>query len=527
MYGLLEAMAPATAETALDFGPIILGIVAILGLIGALKGLTRGISRQLIRTITIVASAVISFFAAKGIYTFMSDFLADKTITDIENLLIQYNILSAEADNSWLQNIDIDTIFLVATVPLALLIMPVAFTLCFFFISGVMLIVHVILCAIFGFRKRGNGLISRLLGMALGLIQGVAVAGLLLMPVIGISTMLTDTAEAIRQETSVEEGSSDSLVSLYDDYVKSIAENPATKALGGCGINALYKNIATVEVDERKTDMTALIPDIAKITGKITSLKGIDFKHLTPENEAAITEMFDTVEKNTYLTRVLAGGIKMFSYAYTNGAVGINAEAPVSNLLNSAITIFHTADATNVHGDIDTICEVTFILSREGVLAAFESGSTDMMNALTKRDAGGKTTVNKIIDIIEKNERTKPLIGMLTDLSISVMSQSTGVDENTLAVGNNIKANINDKTMKLNRADFATEEEYVGAVSSSLDESLKENNITLEKEVVDDMAQYIAQNYGDQDELSDDEANDILLYYFDAYVKNEDAKTQN
>lgn len=527
MYGLLEAAAPTTADTALDFGPIILGIVAILGLIGALKGLTRGISRQLVRTITIVASAVISFFAARGIYTFISDFLADKTITDIENLLVQYNVLSAEADNSWLQNIDINTIFLVTTVPLALIIMPVAFALCFFVISGVMLIVHAILCAIFGFRKRGNGLISRLLGMTLGLIQGLAVAGLLLMPVIGISNMLSDTVEVMQQDTDAKESSTESLVVLYDDYVKSVAENPATKALGGCGINALYRTIATVEIEGQKTDMTTLIPDIATIAGKVTSLKGVDFTHLTPENEASITEMFDAVEKNTYLTKVLAGGIKMFSYAYTNGAASINAEAPVSNLLNSAMTIFHTADATNIHGDIDTMCEVTFILSREGVLAAFESGSSDMMTALTKRDANGTTTVNKVIEVIKKNERTKPLIGMLTDLSVSVMTQTSGVDENTVATGNNLKADINEKTMKINRADFGSEEEYVDALSASLDESLKENNITLEKEVVDNMAQYIAEKYGDQDELSDEEANDILLYYFEAHLENEDAAIQN
>ena len=150
-----------------------------------------------------------------------------------------------------------------------------------------------------------------------------------------------------------------------------------------------------------------------------------------------------------------------------------------------------------------------------------------MLTTLTKRDENGITTVKKVIDTINKNERTKPLTTMLTNLSVSVMRDATGLDESTLATGDNIKASINAKTMKLNKSDYASEEEYVAAVSDSLDETLKENNINLEKEVVDNMAKYISDNYGDKSEISDEEANDILLYYFDAYLEHTENQTQN
>jgi len=522
MFAILN-VAP---QSAVNFAPIFLGIVAVLGLLGALKGFTRGMPRQFIRTATIVAAAVISFFVAKGIYAGISNFLSDKTMSDIEELLIKYNVLSAESDNSWLQNLDIGTLLLIATVPLALVIMPVAFVVCFVTISGILLIVHALLCGLLGFRKRGNGLISRLLGMALGLVQGIAVAGLLLMPVIGIGNMVSDTVEVIRQDAS-EGDDSQELVEMYDYYVKSATENPASKALGACGINSLYKSIATVEIDGQKTDMTALIPDVTKIAEKIASLKGMDFVHITPENESAITEMFDLIEKNPYLTRVLAGTVKMFSYAYENGVAKIEATPPLDTLLDSTVEIFHTSDATNIHSDIDTVCEVIFILSRDGVLAAFESGSNDMMAALTKRDENGVTTVKKVINTINKNERTKSLTAMLTNLSVSVMRDATGLDESTMATGESLKSSINAKTMKIKKSDYASEDEYVAAVSDSLDETLKENNISIEKSVVDNMAKYIADNYGDKDEISDEEANDILLYYFDAHLQHTENQEQN
>lgn len=526
MSTMLEASLTQGSEAAVNFAPIIFGIVAVLGLIGALKGLSRGISRQLVRTITVVAAAVISFFVATGVYTAISDFLADKTMADIEAILVQNGILSSEADNSWLQNIDTATVLLVATVPLSLIIMPLTFVICFIMISGVLLIVHAILCAIFGFRKRGNNLLSRLMGMALGLVQGVAVAGLLLMPVIGISTTVSETVTSL-EESAPEDETTAQVVGFYNDYVKSIAENPASDILGKCGANKLYRTIATVKIDGQKTDMTTLLPDITVLAGKITALKGVDMMHLTPENEAAITDLFDAVEKNAYLTNVLAGGVKTFSYMYTNGVVSLETEAPIATLLNSAMSIFHTSDSTNIHQDIDTVCEVVFILSRDGVLASFETGSSDMLGAFTKRDENGVTTVNKVMDTINKNERTKPLVKMITELSISVMSQSAGLDEGAVETRDNLKANLNDKTMKIKKADYATEEEYVSAVSDSLDESLKENNITLEKEVVDNMAQYIADNYSDKDELTDDETNDIIIHYYDAYLEYTDAQNQN
>ena len=43
----------------------VLGILGLLVLIGALKGLSRGISRQLIRTLTVVASIALSILAVK------------------------------------------------------------------------------------------------------------------------------------------------------------------------------------------------------------------------------------------------------------------------------------------------------------------------------------------------------------------------------------------------------------------------------------------------------------------------------
>lgn len=514
---LLETATGGSAEIINLIPKIILGVIAVLGIIGAFKGLRRGISRQLVRTLTIVASIIISFIIATTTFSELSAYLDGKTMEDIEVLLIEKGILSAEQDSSWLQNLDVQTLKLILAIPLSLIVMPLIFVICFIVISAVMLIVHWILSAIFGFKKRRNNIVTRLLGMCLGLIQGVAVAGLLFMPVIGLGASLTESVAVLNSE-SPEDETTVQLTQTYNTYLKATVESPAFTILGKCGINALYTKIATVNINDKPSDMTELMPDLTAVIGEASGLKGADFKNLTPENEETIKRMLDTVESSAYLTEVLAGSINTLSHAYTNGAFNLQLGEPFDSIISSAVSIFHTTDSTNVHTDLDTIADVFFILSRDGVLTAFDSGSDAMLDVLTKRDENGETTVNRVVNTINSNERTKPLVTLITKLSITVMSQQAGISEDALQTYDNIKTSLNEDILPINKEDYATEEEYVADVSIALDNTLKENNITLEKEVVDTMAQYVADNYSDIDEITDEQANDIILSYYDAYL---------
>ena len=508
----------------LNLAPILIAFVVIVALLGALKGFTRGISRQLIRTITVVASIFIAFFAATGCYTALISFLEGKTMADVSEWIANTFRIGSETDISWLNNIDIETLKLVLTLPMALIIMPVIFVVAFITVSGFMLIVHAILSALFGFSKKRNNIMTRLLGMGLGLVQGLVVAGILLTPIVGIGTTVEE-AVTVLNEQAPNEDSTDSINKTYDKYVKSVSDNILFKAYSNLGINAIYKSIATVDIDGSDFDTTTLIPDIAIITGEITDLKGCDYKNLTPEHENSINSIIDTVDNNVYLKRVFAGTIKTFAYFYEakDGAI-LQLGEPIDSIINTAMTIFQTTDETTVISDLTTIKDVYFTLSRDGVLNSFDSGSDALLNALTKRDEAGVTTVNKVTTTINKNERTKPLTKLITQISISVMSKQNGMDESTAATYDSVVADINQNAIKIDKNSYPTEEEYVAAVSASLDETFKRNNMNVEKNIVDDMAKHIADNYSDKDEITDEEANDIILSYYDAYLKNNESQ---
>ena len=87
--------------------PIIYGIVGVLALIGALAGFSRGLYRQTVRTVTVILAAVLSFVAISMLYSSLLSELEGKTITDVINILVEKGVLSADADTSLIENLDI------------------------------------------------------------------------------------------------------------------------------------------------------------------------------------------------------------------------------------------------------------------------------------------------------------------------------------------------------------------------------------------------------------------------------------
>ena len=322
---------------------VLLGFIGVLALIGALKGLSRGISRQIVRTLTVIAAAVISFFLAKSCYTLMSDFFAGKTTEDILLFLQDQGIITIDESLAIVKNVDIKVIELLLALPMAVIIMPIVFVVSFIITSALLLIVHWILSAIFGFKKRRNNAVTRLLGMGLGLVQGVLVAALILTPVIGIGASVSDSVALLKEESPTDESAAD-IIDLYDNYVKDVVEDPIVTVMGNCGVNLLYKSIATVEIDGKSCDMTKLFPDVTLVATEAMALSGADFTSLTPENEQSVTELLDALEASDYLSEIVAGALRSVANAYNSGDISIPLDPPFDAFVDSAITIFETSD---------------------------------------------------------------------------------------------------------------------------------------------------------------------------------------
>lgn len=502
-------------------------IVGVYALLGAYKGARRGISRQVIRSVTVIASAVISIYLVKLLSGAAAVWLENRSGEEILSMLSSAN-LPLEGFEGFITNLDGDTLCRLISIPLALIIMPISFIICFLLVKLIMMIPHALLSGLFGFTHRKNNVLTRLLGCALGVVQGVVIAALIIAPVAGAVGEFSAVIEEMQTEAP-EDQATITFTKFYDENLKPAAEDKIVQAVAKCGGRTLYRQLATVKIDNEKYDMVTTVKEpAAKIAVSVNHLWGWDWKKPTPENEAAINDMIAAICESEYSTHLVANLCAYVSHVYEDSSFTEGIEQPLADVVEAAFQTISMIDENSLEDDLGALTEAYFVLARENVIYAVEYGNTDeITDALTKECVdknGNETTVIKaVIDTLNGNAHTAPLVTTLAKISVSTMAQQMGMGEDMHEMYENVRGGLFD-TLSISKED-KTEEEYKAEVSTSLDAVLKDNGIELDAEVVDGMADYIYQNYDELNmveveegsQLSEQKMNDIIFSYFDAY----------
>lgn len=504
-----------------------LAIVGVSALFGAYKGARRGISRQVIRSITVIASVLLSIYLIKLLSGAATVWLSNRTGEEILGILQSMKLQLGDFEDMIL-NLDGDTLCRLMTIPLSLIVMPICFIICFLIVKLIMLIPHALFSGIFGFTHRKNNALTRLLGFALGAAQGVVVAALLIAPVAGAVTEFSVVIEEM-QEEAPEDQATVTFTNFYNENLQPFAEDKIVKTVAKCGGRDLYKKLATVNIDGEDYDMVETVKEpAAKMAVSVNHLWGWDWKKPTPENEAAIEDMIDALCESEYASHLVVNLCAYASHVYEDSSFTEGLEAPLSDIVEAAFQTISMIDEDSLDADLGALTEAYFVLARENVIYAIEYGDTDeITDALIKTcvDEDGKetTVVKSVIDTLNTNAHTAPLVTALAKVSISTMAEQLGMDEDMNQLYEDVRSGLID-TLTISKDD-KSEEEYKAEVSTSLDTVLKDNGIELDADIVNGMTDYIYENYdelnmadlGADTELSEQKMNDIIFSYFDSY----------
>ncbi len=511
----------------LIFVTVPLIVLALFALIGGIKGFKQGTPRQVIHIVMLAASAIIAVFIAKAFYGKVSTYFDGMTIQQIHDWLIALPIIPEGFSLDWLMSFDIATIKSILIIPMTLIVIPALFVIFFLILSVVMKIVHFIFCGIFGLSRRNKTFISSVFGFVIGAVEALLIVVIILIPAFGLVNAAKESVAKVNEEMPEETGAAE-LTAAYNTYLAPIADNPIVSMIGSFGPNQIFEALVTFDEGGVTMNTADLLPDAAMIYASKGRFEGFHWQTVTPDNKYGITRITDIIENNPFFTKFCADAIRSMATAYCDGKIPLPLTPPYDEVVDETIHIFMTTDETNVHQDADTILAVYYILAESGALVSYTEGSDAMLESLTAVDGSGSTPVNRIIDEIKRNERLKPLITLITKLSISVMTENLGLSPETQQTYENVKAGLNE-TLKIDRESFAEgeagEAEYKAAVSDSIDETLKENGITLEPDIVDEMANYVAENMSEVDEITDEELNDVILSYYDAYIEYKNSGT--
>ena len=513
----IEALSAGTMASKLTLG--MLGVVAGLVLLAALVGYLQGVVGQTMQMLCSGLSALIAYFACRSSYATLLGFCEGKTIEELFSFFGLSGVFATlpPTVHDLFACFEADVASHLVSLPIALVMVPVAFVGLFLIVNLILSLVCLCVCGILGYTMNNNNVVTRLCGVAVGFLHGFAVAALVLVPVVGLLNFSGTVAEATEDPEST-------VVTYYEEYLEHAHNSPLNRTLTKLGMDKIYAKLCGVHLAEGEPTVDSRVP-AQKFIAIYTEIEGFgeaDLAHLTPEQKAKLYNVVDLVGDDTYLADIVAGLLRGFAHSdlVEDKLLG-DFDEPFRSILEEWVNLFATTDETTLKGDMTTVFDVFFLLSDSGVLDAFTQGNDALIDSLTAKDDDGNTVIRRVVGVFEKNPRTASFVTSLGRLGLTLMADSTdiGLTEESLETFEQLKTDILSDVLTVREEDYEGDTAaYEAALSTALDTTLRDNGIEVEESVVDFMASYIAEHHTEIEEFDDMSLNDIILSYFDVYM---------
>ena len=510
-----------------------MGIFALFIIVIIVKmfiGIRRGTKRQIVHLLLTCAAAIISV----GVATYLSNHIIGSLSSDnFQGLLEAIDGVAPGVGTSLLDTLskvnNPEIIEYIILLPATLFVLPLLAALLFFVVNILFKIVYIIVVKILKFKKAKTSP-ERLGGAVLAAVEAIICMMVLFLPINGTLGLVDNVFE-----TAIEAEIDDSgdLEEIYEEYLVPFTKNPAISFLNNMGGSKIADRIATVKIDGEKTNIRAEITDATRLVlFDITQLAEADFKQLSPGEKVAVTNVINAVCDSEFMSNLMVGVVNTLASAIDSGEIPLSKGGDFQPVVEEAIAYIRNISTETLKEDLHTIKDLYFVILDSGVLTAIDDGQ-DIMTLLKEKSDEGDDSINKIKDILKANPRTNSMVTALTkSLVNSLIPEDTTivVDGKEIEVSyETVKESVNEilTVTKENK----TEEEFKDALKDKLNKVLVEDNkIEIEdEEIIDGIVDHINENYDeiysvvgemtDGAELTDEQFNDIIFSYLDAYLE--------
>lgn len=498
---------------------VIVGVFALFLVVKMIRGFAKGSRHQLWSTGTVLITIILTIILTRLTISLILNLLSVDTIGTILTWILG---AGSKTDRyiSILEGLPIDTFRYVISVPATIIFAPFLFM----FLYGIIRIIVSIIVRIFKPDPedlKAQSLLERFSGLCLASVEAILVFSVVILPATSIVGFADDVFNTIADNNKK---GKDSVVAKADDFYSeylepTLIESPVLWVANSSVNNTIVEKISTIPEISDDNVREEFIDVLEIIIVDIPEFNKMNLKEPSEKEKDAISDLIDKLADNDIITTVVAGTVSAAANVLDVDTLGIKAQPPMDVVIDDVLELLKTCTKETFREDLHLIKDVYFLLADEEILVNIKNHDALLDALTTKRPGEKKTAVQKLIDLINDNERTKALTTTLTKLSITMLtgnlnSTGFGVD----ATYDDLKSSMEDVLYVKNK-DYNTDAERIAAITNSLDENLKDNGITLETGVVENIAKYIDENYSDETKLTDDEFNDILLSYYDAYVE--------
>ena len=506
------------------FSVVIMFISAIILLLGILLGFKRGWLRSTVRLATVILSIALSFVIAKTISGNIISSVSGLTLVELYEKITNIIPLPALSEdiNALLNEFDPETSGHIIALFVSLFLIPIVFIVLFYVLRLVTYILCLIANAILKPKDKKMTKQSRFIGLAIGAAQALVIIWVLTMPLVGFSSVAKECKPVLLSE-ELPEDVRESTENVYNTYLGKIISNPVLIISEVFGANAVYDNLTTMTFEGESVSSEEELVTLMMIFEKVEMLKEMDWEYPEEKHKDAVEDIVDLIGDDYYTSTVISGILRGFSRAINDDVISLSLEEPMKSFATSIIRVFEDSSRENLGGDLDTVTHIYFILADHHVIANFYDDD-DLRDSLITPHSDGKNVINYVVDELYLNPRTAGIVDTLTEISVKVMCEELNLSEDAKEVYNNVKNDVT-SILALNEADFETKEDYREAVSTELKTALTNNNISIDEEIINNMSQFIADNYSEpMEKITDQDINKAILSYYNSYVQqNPDA----
>ena len=495
-------------------GVVLLALVIIYITVKMLLGMKRGMWRQLVSTGCTLTAAVIAYVFSSNLASAIVNKLDAKTFEGLIPYIEQVLPGSGETIKEFFGALGSDFLSNLFAIPTALVLVPFLMVVIFIVLHLLLKLIKAIVVAILRLKKP-DGSPSRLGGALLAAMEAVIVLVMVLLPLSGIfgivDTAYTDAMEQAKAEDRQE------MEEVYDEIISPLTNNPIIGFTNTFGAKRMYKNISTVRIGENRVDVSEEVVDISHIiVTDLPTLLDANYMELSEEDKAAIDSVIEVVCESEYLSNILVKLLNGTATAIEKGVIKFNIGGAYKPLFNDVLAFLESVSIESLDSDIDSVKKIYYTVSDSGILEAAKNGG-DIMELLQERRREGDDTVKIIVEILKSNNRMSNMVTSMTEALISTLSTNIELGDDVTITYDELKSDMNN-VLSVKKDNYDSDEEYMEALSGTLDDTLRNHGIELEKDIVDSIAEYVDKEYSETEEFTDEEFNDVLLHYYDAYL---------
>lgn len=477
-----------------NFSAIAVVVFLVFALWGAFQGFRRSIFRQVVHVavtgaIAFIAFSVVSNFTSEVYNEFQTKTMAD-LIIELESAFASEGIELPAPIISILEQYDMATLGYVVAIVFNTLVAPFMFAILFGIIAMAGKVVTSVICF---FVPKGKSLPFRLVGIAGGVVEGALIAGVVLLPLVGLVNVSGTIVNEVRNSETDDETLTQ-VVEFYDEAVVPLENHVIFQTVGSLGGDAALEKLATVEFNGETKKLYNEYGTFTNLGLNIVKLTTANFKEIAPEHKDALDSLIDSTTGSPLISDIILGAANGLGVALGGGDEEatipiVLTNADYAGVLNEIASVLANTDAESLNRNLHTIADLYYLLSDEGIILMFtepgeggnitvdEDALGDALLKNTTRNGQTKTVISHAIDILDDNPDTQKLVDLLGELSVKLLYDSLGIDGDAANAFESVKEGFTD-ILTLD-TEGKTEEEAKAEISETITDTLEGIGITV------------------------------------------------